>query len=137
ISTALILFIILSLNAWYLSFMSKSSFNQIGWRHWMSLVCWTGVPVIFVAIASWVSMLSIPNGLITLADINPLSFQSLLNTETNSTLLQNLNIVQLWSMALLVMGYKAWTGKSVASSALIVLAPYVLIYGTWAAISLL
>lgn len=136
-ATFVLLLLILSLNAWYLSFMSKFSFNQLGWRSWMALVCWTSVPTIFVAIAAWASMLSIPNGLITLNDINPLSLQALLQPETPNTMLQSMTVVQFWTMALLVLGYRNWTGKTTVASAVIVLAPYVLIYGIWALVTLL
>jgi hypothetical protein len=136
VAACLFMLLILSLTAWYLSFMSKFSFNQLGWRHWMSMVCWTSIPTVFVAIAAWASMLSIPNGQIGLTDINPLSLQALLQVESSSTLLQSLNIVQIWTLALLVMGYQNWTGKSMLASAMIVLAPYVLIYGGWALVTL-
>lgn len=137
VATCVILLVILALNAWYLSFMSKFSFNQLGWKHWMALVCWTSIPTVFVAIAAWASMLSIPNGQITLNDVNPLSLQALLQPETPNTMLQSMTLIQFWTMALLVLGYQNWTGKNMLTSAVIVLAPYVLIYGIWAAVTLL
>lgn len=136
VSTIVIVLVILSLNAVYLNFMSKFSFVQLGFKAWLSLLCWTGIPGLFAVLASWVAILSTANGQLPLSDVSPLSIASLLQIDTRSTLLQQLNLTQFWSMALLVMGYRQWTGKSMLSAALVTLTPYVLIYGIWAAASL-
>jgi hypothetical protein len=129
ISTTILIVVILSLNAWYLSFMSKFSFSQIGWKNWMSLLCWTSIPGLFAALASWVALLSDGNGQLSQAALQPLSITGLLDIDTDSAVLQQVHILQLWSMALVVLGYQQWTGKSLLSSALITLAPTILIYG--------
>jgi membrane protein, antimicrobial resistance system len=121
--------IILALNALYLSFMAKFSFTQLGWKHWFSLVCWTGVPALFAALASWVVLLTDSNGQIEQAALQPLSVTNLFGIETSNPTLQQFNLMQVWSMALLVLGYHQWTGKNLLTSALITLLPYVVIYG--------
>ncbi len=121
--------LIMVLNALYLSFMGKFSFTQLGWKHWFSLVCWTGVPALFAALASWVVLLTDSNGQVEPAALQPLGITSLLGIETSNATLQQFNLMQLWSMALLVLGYHQWTGKNLLSSALITLLPYVVIYG--------
>lgn len=129
ISTAIFITIILSLNAWYLSFMSKFSFSQLGWKSWMSLLCWTSMPGLFAVVASWVALLSDDNGQLSQAALQPLSITGLLGIDTDSAALQQFTIMQLWSMALVALGYHQWTRKSLLSSALITLAPSILIYG--------
>lgn len=121
--------LILVLNALYLSFMGKFSFTQLGWKHWFSLICWTGVPALFAGLASWVVLLTDSNGQIEQAALQPLAVVSLLGIETSNATLQQFNLMQLWSMALLVLGYHKWTGKNLLTSALITLMPYVVIYG--------
>jgi hypothetical protein len=132
----LALTIIMALNAVYLNFMSKFGHGQYSFKAWFSMLAWTGIPTLFVALAGWVSILTASNGLISLASLQPLSLDSLLGLDSGSRLLQSINLPQFWSMGLLVMGYKHWTGASLVKSAIITLAPYVLIYGIWAAVSL-
>ncbi|MES2624781.1 MAG: YIP1 family protein [Pseudomonadota bacterium] len=129
ISTAIIIVLILSLNALYLSFMSKFSFSQLGWKSWMSLICWTGIPGLFAVLASWVALLSDDNGQLSQAALQPLSITGLLDIDTGNAVLQQFHILQFWSMALLALGYQRWTQKSLLASAIITLAPTILIYG--------
>jgi hypothetical protein len=128
--TAVILPIIFLLYALYLNFVSKFSFVQLGWKAWYSLVCWTSIPTVFTALASWAVLLSSSNGQVPQSDLNPLNFSNLLGLEPGGPLSQ-LGPLSLWSFALLALGYQNWTKKGLVLSALISLAPYVLIYGIW------
>jgi hypothetical protein len=136
IASVVILTVIMALNAVYLNFMSKFGHGQYSFKAWFSMLAWTGIPTLFVALAAWVSILSANNGLISLASLQPLSIDSLLGLDSNKQLLQNLNLPQFWSMGLMVLGYRHWTGASTTKSAVITLAPFILIYGIWAAVSL-
>ena len=129
VAVLIVIPMIMALNAWYLSFMSKFSFTQLGWKHWFSLLCWTGIPGLFAVLASWVVLLTDSNGQVDQAALQPLSIVSLLGIDTRNATLQQFNLMQLWSMALIVMGYHQWTQKSWFSSALITLIPYVVLYG--------
>jgi len=131
ISTAIFLFIIMALYALYLRFVSRFSFVELGWKHWMSLVSWTSIPTVFGALASWAMLLSNSNGQLPLADLNPLSFASLLGLPPSGPL-NVLSPLYLWCFVLLALGYQRWTRKSLLASALISLAPYLLIFGLWA-----
>lgn len=136
VATAFVISVIFAINAVYLNFMAKFGHQQYTFKSWFSLLAWTGIPGILVAVAAWVSILTANNGLISLASLQSLSLDSLLGLNTNSRLLQSLNLPQLWSMVLVVLGYQNWTGATMLKSAVITLAPYVLIYGIWAFISL-
>ena len=130
-SVAVVIFVpfILALIAWYLSFMSKFSFIQLGWKHWFSLLCWTGIPGLFAVLAAWIVLLTDANGQVDQIAMQPLSVVGLLGIETRNATLQQINLMTLWSMVLVVMGFSQWTGKSLLSSAVIALVPYVLLYG--------
>lgn len=131
ISTAIIVFIIMALYALYLRFVSRFSFVELGWKHWMSLVSWTSIPTVFGALASWIMLLGNSNGQLPLADLNPLSFASLLGMPPSGPL-NVLSPLYIWCFVLLALGYQRWTKKSLVASALISLAPYLLIFGLWA-----
>jgi hypothetical protein len=49
-------------------------------------------------------------------------------------LLDAIHVPMLWSLLVSAVGYRVWTGKSMASSAVIVALPYLLIFGIWAAV---
>lgn len=136
---AIILPIIYSIFAGYLTFMSKFSGDEIGFKHWFSLTCWTGVVTIFAALASIVVILTSTDGLITQSQLQALSLNNLIFQSTGSfkTMLSSIDLTQIWSLVLLILGFKAWTGKSTLGSTLIVAAPYVLIFGTWSLIIIL
>ncbi len=80
------------------------------------------------------------NGQITLEALNPISFNNLfLHLVPSDPLHGPLNPwdpMMIWSTVLMIMGFNQWTGKSLAKSAAIVLAPTLIIYGTWIAIAL-
>jgi hypothetical protein len=131
VSVFVIYTLIMALYALYLRFVSKFSFNELGWKAWFSLVCWTSVPTIFGAIASWVVLLTNSNGQVPMLELNPLSFSNLLGLSVQGGPLSVLTPLYVWSFALLALGYQRWTGKSLLSSALLSLAPYLLIFGVW------
>jgi hypothetical protein len=136
ISTVLIFSLIMALYALYLNFVSKFSFVQFGWKAWFALVAWTSVPLVFGTLASWAVLLSNSNGQVPLTDLNPLNFANLLGLDTQSSLLTQMGPLYLWSFALLALGYQNWTKKGLVASALISLAPYLLIFGIWGFFSL-
>ncbi|MCP5144020.1 MAG: YIP1 family protein [Gammaproteobacteria bacterium] len=131
ISSAIFITVILLVNALYLSFISKFGHESHRYKHWLSLVCWTGLPVVLTALAAWVTMLT-GNGQVSLTALQPLSMDSLLGLNSGKQILQNLSLPQFWAMGLLVLGYRHFTGASLAKSAVVTLAPYVIIYGVWA-----
>ncbi|MGV3592294.1 MAG: YIP1 family protein [Gammaproteobacteria bacterium] len=131
VNVALILFVILALYALYLKFASKFSFADFGWKAWMSMVCWTSVPLVFSALASWIVLLTNANGQVPMQDLNALSFANLLGLEADSGPLFYLSPLYLWCFVLLALGYQHWTKKSFVASALIALGPYILIFGLW------
>ncbi|HEY0961401.1 MAG TPA: YIP1 family protein [Pseudomonadales bacterium] len=131
VNVALVLLVILALYALYLKFASKFSFADFGWKAWMSMVCWTSVPLVFGALASWIVLLTNPNGQVPILDLNSLNFANLLGLDVDGGPLVYLSPLYLWSFALLALGYQNWTGKSLLTSTLIALGPYILIFGLW------
>jgi hypothetical protein len=66
-----------------------------------------------------------------------LRYPALLALDPPNLILQSITLPQLWSVALCALGYQYFTGKGLVHSATVTLAPYVLIFGTWALISAL
>lgn len=132
VAVVVIVVVINCLYAGYLSFLNKFSTQELGYRHWLALSTWSGMPALLTALAAWVVMLGSSNGQVPQSALQPLSINGLLNLQSNNTLLQNLSLPQFWSMALVVLGYRSYTGVDWIRAALAALAPYAVIYGIWA-----
>jgi hypothetical protein len=138
ISVIIIVPLIMAFYAGYLSLISKFTYDEIRFKQWYSLNCWTGILSIFSAIAGWVVILTNSDGMIAQMEIIPLSLNNLIFQTTGpfQTMLSQLHVIQIWTLGLLSMGYANWTGKSLGKSVAIVVAPYVVIYGIWSIIIL-
>lgn len=120
----------------YLMLMNKLMDRQsLAFPNWLSLMCWTSMPSLFTSLASLVNVLLAHNGQLGIENLNPITFNSLLfHFEPGDALfgpLNSLDPTYIWSTVLLVMGYSHWTGRSLGQSALVVLAPIVIIYASW------
>ena len=126
--------IIMALYAGYLSLISKFTYDEITYKQWFSLTCWTGIPTVFVALSGWMVILMNSDGLISAMDIQPLSLNNLLLGSEGpfANMLNSLNLMQIWSLALSALGYQHWTGKGLGKSLTVILGPYIVIYGIWA-----
>ncbi|MDR0781878.1 MAG: YIP1 family protein [Pseudomonadales bacterium] len=133
-SITVVLSVILLLTAVYLNFVSKFGHEGRSYRQWLSLVCWTNLPILLGALAAWVVILT-GNGQVPLTALQPLSLDAVLGLHSGKSLLQNLNLLQFWSLGLLVLGYQHFTNSTLARAAAVTLAPYVVIYGIWAWLS--
>ena len=108
VSIAILIPLIMVIYSGYLSLISKFTYDEIRFKQWFSLSAWTGLPVIFAALAGWVVILTNSDGMIATSDIQPLSLNTLIfHTEGPfSSMLSNLNLIQIWSLALSTFGYQ-------------------------------
>ena len=120
---------ITALYAGYLVLMNKFSSKQFGFHHWFALACWIGIPNALAGLASLAVLLTDANGQVSQAELQPLSITGLLGLSTDSQMLQQVNLLTLWSLALAAIGYGVIAGKDLLTSAAITWAPYLLIYG--------
>ena len=123
----------------YLSMVSALSGDKYRFSHWFSLICWTNLPYLLVVVGMGVTILLSPNGQISAFDLNPLTLANLGMNATGSPLESLFRVVSLnmiWSLCLVVIGYKQWVQSSWIKTLAVVLAPYLLILGIWAYIAL-
>jgi hypothetical protein len=135
LSTMAGLVIILLLQALYLKIVSALSKDGVRYRQWFSLVCWTSLPTIFASIATAIFVLMNDVSFLPQTAINPISFGNLLGFDLSESaiaerVVMSLSPINIWTVVLLVLGYRALTSKSVTTAALVVLGPIVLIAGT-------
>lgn len=133
--------IIYSIMAAYLMLVNKLlDSDNLSFKAWFSFICWCSIPSIFTSLASLINVMLASNGQIALDALNPISFNNLfLHLVPSDPLFGPLSAwdpMMIWSIGLMIYGFNQWTGKSLAKSAAIVLAPTLIIYGTWIAIAL-
>jgi hypothetical protein len=140
VSIVVMLLLVYSLQAGYLSMVSALVGAPFRFKHWFSLNCWAYLPGLLVIIVSMVNIILSDNGQIDIYELNSLSLRNLgfsgEGTTSSNALLDSLNLATFWSLGLLITGYNAWVKSGYLKASIVVLAPYILIYGIWAAIAL-
>jgi len=132
--TAIVYLIMFCLSATYLVIISAISNDGFKFKNWLSLCSWCSIPTLFATVATVVNILLNDSGQIDPYAMNPVAFASLLDIDTTAfgaggSMIAYLDITMLWSAVLMVLGYKLWTGRGTVLSAVIVLAPSILIIG--------
>lgn len=129
------------LTALYFLLAGRITGVRRSFRHWFSFVWWTGLPgAILSLVAAALVLLTTTTTQIDQADLKPLNINSLLALKSfgqpGYALFSSMDLIQLFSLYLSIVGVRAWSGRSWLFSSLFALLPYVLIYGIWAFISL-
>lgn len=118
-----------------LYFVVVSAIRGDGFRfsQWFSLVSWSMLPSIIGVLASIIAVVANQDGQYFPEIINPLSLNNLifsLNPFTGlGSILASIDLSSFWTLALLTIGYSQWTRSSYLLSSVIILIPYLLIFG--------
>lgn len=128
--------IIYTIQAAYLHLANKlTSSADIGFGKWFSFTVWTEFVSVFGTLAAFVVIL--------MADSNQLAAEKLQVLTLNSLLLHasagdplftwasTLSLIYFWTFFLMSIGYARWTGTGIVKSTIIVVLPWVLIFGVW------
>lgn len=127
--------------ALYLFFVSKIAGYQVqGFGDWFSFTSWTYFPSAIGNIAFAITY-AIAGKQATLPSLDVSSINTLLfHLPIDSAwygLVSSLRLSLFWSLGLMTIGFMQWTGRNLSKSIVIVLAPYVLIYGIWALLKII
>ena len=126
---ALTIIIIYAIFALYYLGVSFATNDGTKYKQWLALIAWCSLPAVLGYIASLVNLQVTDARFLPAEQLNPLSFGSLLGLNPEGAtivqrILMALDVTVFWSLALTIMGYQAFTQRSIATSALIVLGPY-------------
>ena len=126
---AITILIIYALFALYYTAVSFATNDGNKFKQWLALIAWCSLPGLLGMIASLVNLQVTDGRFLLPTQLNPLSFGSLLGVDQQGasvaeSYLMALDVTVLWSLVLTILGYQAFTKRSTATSALIVLAPY-------------
>lgn len=136
--TAAVLFMYTVL-AGYLTLTAALAGHSEKFGQWFSLVVWTGIVVLFSQLGMAVTLMLASNGQISQFDLDPTNLRNLGVRPQNINLQQifaTINLTMIWSLVLTILGYRHWLGMSTLKAAVIVSAPYILIFSGWSYIAL-
>jgi hypothetical protein len=122
--------------ALYYLLAGKVMGTGIGYGKWFGFAVWTSIPRLLTVPLSVLQILT-SGGRLAPEDMNMVSLNYLLLHVPMSSpwfgFATNLDLTSVWSIALAVLGLKAWTGRSTAACVTVAVLPYALVYGIWAA----
>jgi hypothetical protein len=128
--------LICAIVAVYYLLAGKVMGTGIGYGKWFGFAVWTSIPRLLTVPLSVLQILT-SGGRLAPEDMNMVSLNYLLLHVPMSSpwfgLATNLDLTSVWSIALAVLGLKAWTGRSTAACVTVAVLPYALVYGIWAA----
>lgn len=140
VSMFIVLPAVFLLEALYLLVAAKVTRLTFGFKHWFALVCWTALPMLLGTVVGAIMLLLADNSQVpTPSVMAPLSLNELLlhvpEGGPGHTLFTSLGIPFFLSCALMIVGVRAWSQRSWGFSSLVVLFPWILIYGIAAFLS--
>lgn len=140
-ATVIITFVVYALQALYLVLASRiMGESEIGFGQWFSLTAWTRLPnllaILGMAIAyGMASGTQVGPSALSVLSLNALLFHLPMGHAAFS-LANSITLTLIWSLGLLTFGVMRWLNRSAITALSIVVAPYVVIYGCWAAFAL-
>jgi hypothetical protein len=124
--------LILALISLYYTAVSFASNDGVKYGQWFALNAWCALPAVLGLIASLVNLLINDARFLPQEQINPLSFGSLLAIDGEGApivqrILLGLDPATVWSTVLMILGYQAFTQRSVVRATVVVMGPLALI----------
>jgi hypothetical protein len=125
-----------ALSALYYLVAGKVIGAPISYGKWFGFSVWTSVPRLLALPLSALQIVT-SHGRLAPEDMNMVSLNYLLlhlpATSAWATLATSIDLTTIWSLALAVIGLKAWTRRSTATCVTVAVLPYLIVYGLWAA----
>ena len=118
----------------YFSLVAAIRGDNYKFKHWFSLICWSSAPILLSVVGMAVTILLSPNGQLSAFDLDPLTLRNLGLASDNDTLQSLYNSVSLamvWSVVIILLGYRQWLDASWLRAVITVFAPYLTIIGVW------
>jgi hypothetical protein len=132
VTTPLSLLVMYALLALYFTGVSFATNDGVKFGRWFGMIAWSMLPVLFGVAASFVNLLVTDARFLPQEQLNPLSFGNLLGIDSEgATIMErsllSLSVIALWVVGLLIIGHQVFSQRSIVRSAVVVLAPIVVI----------
>ena len=130
---ALSIAIVMLVQALYFRIVSAITRDGLSYKRLFTLVCWSSIPTVLSSLAQIVNLVVSDVSLMPPTRVNPLAFWGLLNLEpmgagTFDTILMSYDPITVWALALLILGYRVFSGKDWTSATLIALLPTAVVF---------
>lgn len=130
------------LQALYFTLIAKmGGYKEQGFGTWLSFISWTSLPAVLGLVVSGAYMLTTSTRQLSPVDIDLVSLNTLLfhvpYGHSGQFIASSLRLTTIWSWVLMIVGMSVWTGKSVGKAAMVVLAPYAVMYAVFVLIAIL
>lgn len=110
--------------------------TTIGYGKWFGFSVWVSIPRLLTVPLSALQIAT-SGGRLAPEDLNMMSLNYLLlhlpASNPWATMAGSVDLTSLWSIALAILGLKAWTGRGTGTCAVAAVLPWVIVYGLWAA----
>jgi len=110
--------------------------SEYKFTQWYGFTWWVSLPAIVSTLLAFLVIIFAPDGMISMQELQPTSFNSLLFFVDPSHawygLLEALNLFTFWMIALASVGLRSWLNIDNKKALIIALAPPVVFYGFWA-----
>ena len=124
----------------YLMIVSKAMSHGMSFGKSFALAAWSSVPGILLFPLGALQIMMASNGQLSFSELNPVSLNQLVfhydMTHPLSTLMDTMNLTTIWNIVLLVIGFQVWAKVKRSTAILVVLIPFIVIYGGWFAYGL-
>jgi len=135
-STILMVWISTAFSAFYLLMVAKfTSEDKRPFFTWFSLSAWVNVPGTIAAFVMIIYFAVLGSSQIGFEDLSFFSLNSLVTHYPAGTpeagFFSGISPFLVWTVGLLGLGIKTWTGRTLGTSLMIAAAPYVVIFGLW------
>jgi len=125
------------ISAIYYNIATKiSAGSEYTFTQWYGFTWWASFPAIVSALLSGLVVFFASDGMVSMQDLQPTSFNSLLFSVDPSHawygLLEGINLFSFWTIAVASIGLRSWLNLSSKKAVIIAAVPQILIYGLWA-----
>ena len=133
VGSTIVVPIVFALTALYTSAVSFATGDGVKFKQWFALAAWCSIPTVFGIVAALVRVIGGDVRFMQLEELNPFSFGNLFGLETANVtsvlqrVLLSRDVTAVWWLVLSIVGYQAFTRRSLAFSAAVVLGPIALI----------
>lgn len=140
IATAVALPLVFALVAAYYLLAGKVTNVQASFRQWFALSAWSGLPALIALLAGAAVLIAKgANAQLGPSDLQVSSLNELFfgrtPGEAGYQLLMSLNLFSFWSWSIAIVAVQRWSNRGWGFSAMFVLLPIIVIYGTWALVT--
>lgn len=123
------------LSLYYFLAAKVAGYDVKGYGQWFSFTAWSNMPVIVSTVVMALVYLIRGSHQVLATDLDMTSLNALFFHQSIGdswySLLSGLRLTTFWTIGLSIFGMARWTRRSMGNTAIVVLLPYVLIYGIW------